>query len=88
MPQGEANGTTILKDEQVVAMRQLYLTGDWSFNELAATFRVTKSTVQAVLDCVNWRWLLADGERQALADMRAQRDTKQSRKPRKELRHG
>jgi predicted DNA-binding protein YlxM (UPF0122 family) len=86
MPQGEANGTTVLSDNQVVAMRQLYLSAEWSMAELAAKFHVPKSTVQAVVNCVNWRWLLDPGEEQALRDVRAQRDTKQSR--RKELRHG
>jgi predicted DNA-binding protein YlxM (UPF0122 family) len=76
MPFGEANGASILSDEQVIAMRQAYLTGDWSFNELAARFHVTKSTVSTVIACMNWRWLLEPGEADMLAQVRTERSTR------------
>jgi predicted DNA-binding protein YlxM (UPF0122 family) len=76
MPLGESNGASVLSDQQVVAMRQAYLTGDWSFNELAARFHVTKSTVSTVIACMNWRWLLEPGEAEMLKQVRNERSTK------------
>jgi hypothetical protein len=73
MPLGEDNGQALLTEEAVVDIRQRYLTGNYSYPELAVKFRVTKSTIQSVLSCVNWRWLLDDGEEEALARMRAER---------------
>ena len=75
---GAQNGASVLTDNQVVAMRQLYLSSEWSMKELAEKFNVNKGTVVAVVACLNWRWLLDPGEEQALADMRTQRDTKQN----------
>jgi hypothetical protein len=54
-------------------IRQLYLTGCYSFNNLASSFALSKAGVQAILEGVNWRWLLGEGEEAALARMRAQR---------------
>jgi predicted DNA-binding protein YlxM (UPF0122 family) len=86
---GKWNGQTVLSEEQVTLIRQLYLDGRHSMNDLAADFHVTKSTIQAVLDCTNWRWLLDRGEAEALADMRAQRcnHKRRERKPDMDVRY-
>jgi hypothetical protein len=73
MPLGEDNGQALLSEDEVVDIRQRYLSGDWSYIELASKFGVTKSTIQTILGCVNWRWLLGEGEEQALARMREER---------------
>jgi len=73
MPQGSANGKATLSEDEVVEIRQRYLVGDVSFVELAAGFGLTKSAVQSILDCRNWPHLLADGEAEALAQVRAKR---------------
>ena len=73
MPFGSENGQALLTEEEVVDIRHRYLTGNYCYAELARKFGVTKSTIQSVLSCVNWRWLLSDGEEQALAEMREER---------------
>jgi hypothetical protein len=75
MPQGEANGTTVLSEDEVVEVRQRYLTGNYSYGDLAAKFGVRKSTIQMVLNCMNWRWLLRDGEEELLRQVREERST-------------
>jgi hypothetical protein len=73
VPLGEWNGQALLTEGEVVEIRQCYLTGSYSYVELAARFGVTKSTIQSILSAINWQWLLADGEGEALARMRAER---------------
>jgi predicted DNA-binding protein YlxM (UPF0122 family) len=63
----------ILTKSQVVEVRQLYLTGQVSMSELARAFMLSKAAIQCVLDCRNWPYLLAQGEREALAQMRMKR---------------
>ena len=70
---GETNGQALLTEQEVVDIRQLYLSGEWSYGELASSFGVTKSTIQTIVAAVNWRWLLGEGEEQALAKMREER---------------
>jgi hypothetical protein len=76
MPLGSANGAAILSEDDVCEIRQLYLTGDVSFVELAKRFGVPKSTIQMVLNGANWAWLLKEGELEALEEVRAQRATR------------
>ena len=76
MPRGVANGTTILSEDTVRAIREIYLTGQVSFGELASDFGVSKATIQHVLSGSNWSWLLGDGEAEALARVRAERATR------------
>ena len=71
--QGEANGFAILNEEKVCAIRQRYLTGDYSFADLAAAFKVSRATIGGVLTGRYWRGSLTEAEAEALAQMRAQR---------------
>ena len=63
----------ILTNAQVAEVRQAYLTGDFSMSELARNFGLSKAAVQSILDCRNWTHLLAKGEAEALARVRAER---------------
>jgi predicted DNA-binding protein YlxM (UPF0122 family) len=63
----------ILTKRQVVEVRALYLTGQLSFADLAQAFGLSKSAVQCILDCRNWPYLLAQGEAEALGQMRMKR---------------
>jgi len=63
----------VLTKDEVIEVRQTYLTGEWSMSELASKFGLTKAAVQSILDCRNWPELLTDGEAKALAQVRAQR---------------
>jgi predicted DNA-binding protein YlxM (UPF0122 family) len=80
MPQGSANGTAVLTEDNVVEIRQRYLSGNFSFGELARKFAVPKSTVQKVLDCANWRWLSTSEEIEQLRLMREERNTNKLRR--------
>ena len=63
----------VLTQQQVIEVRESYLTGEFSMKELASNFGLTKSAVRSILDCRNWPHLLAKGEAEALAQVRAQR---------------
>jgi hypothetical protein len=76
MPLGQTNGASVLKEEEVREIRAMYLTSEYSFNDLAAQFGVPKSTIQMVLNGANWTWLLKEGELEALEEVRAQRATR------------
>jgi hypothetical protein len=76
MPLGETNGQAVLSEEEVVEIRQRYLSGDCSFVELARKYAVTKSNIQQILTGANWSWLLREGEAEALAQVRAERRTR------------
>jgi len=82
MPQGSENGASVLFEEQVALIRQLYLSGEWSFVELAQKFSVTKSTIQAVLNAKNWAWNITTEEADQLRQVREERST---RRPRRRL---
>jgi hypothetical protein len=71
--QGEENGFAILNEEKVYAIRQHYLTGDYSFADLALAFKVSRATIGGVLTGRYWRRSLSECEEEALAEMRAER---------------
>jgi hypothetical protein len=71
--EGELNPLAILSPEAVREMRQLYLTGDFSYVELALGFGVEKTTVFDVISTKHWDHLLEPGEAEALTAMREQR---------------
>ena len=73
MPQGSENGASVLSEENVVDIRQRYLSGQWSYVELARRYRVTKTAIQLVLNCANWPHLLSEGEAEQLREMRHER---------------
>jgi hypothetical protein len=76
MPLGERNGTSLLKEREVCEIRRKYLTGNYSFSELARSYKISKATVQMILEATNWAWLLEEGEAEALAEVRAERATR------------
>jgi hypothetical protein len=80
MPNGELNGASVLLEEQVTLIRQLYLSGEWSFVELAQKFSVTKGTIQAVLSAKNWAWNLTAEEADQLRQVREERSTRRPRR--------
>ena len=71
--EGELNGRAILTDATVREMRQLYLTGNFSYSKLALGFGVEKSTVFDVISTKHWDHLLEPGEAERLTEMREQR---------------
>jgi hypothetical protein len=73
MPQNER--TAILTDEQVSAIKDLYLTGRYSFSDLAHSFKVSRATIGGVLSGRYWRRGLTEQEQEALAQMRLERQT-------------
>jgi hypothetical protein len=77
MPLGTDNGWAVLTDEDVVEIRSRYLGGNYSYPELARKFGVAKTTIQAVLTCVCWRWLLRENEE---AELRAMREMRTERR--------
>jgi hypothetical protein len=79
-PIGEQNGASILRDEQVTLIRQLYLSGEWSYVELAQKFSVTKGTIQAVLSGKNWAWNLTAEEAELLRQVREERSNRRPRR--------
>jgi len=62
----------VLTQQQVIEVRESYLTGNYSMSQLASSFGLSKAAVQSILDCRNWPHLLAKGEAEALAQVRAQ----------------
>ena len=69
----ERGGTAILNDEEVCEIRSQYLTGNFSFADLALAFGVSRAAIADVLTGRYWRELLREGEAQALAAMRINR---------------
>ena len=63
----------LLTEREVVEVRSTYLKGNVSMSELANEYGLTKAGIQVVLDCTNWRSLLAPGEENNLRRVRADR---------------
>jgi hypothetical protein len=82
MPQGSENGASVLSEENVVDIRQRYLSGQWSYVELARRYRVTKTAIQLVLNCANWPHLLSEGEAEQLRQMRHERSNNRPKRRR------
>jgi len=70
---GEEHGRCILTQENVIAIRQSYLSGCYSFRDLAVEYGVTKPTIEAILRGHNWSHLLTVGEVERLRQVRASR---------------
>jgi hypothetical protein len=71
--EGERNPLAILSPEAVREMRALYVTGDYSYSELALGFGVEKQTVADVIQGNRWDHLLEDGELETLGRVREAR---------------
>ena len=71
--EGEHNPLAILSPEAVKEMRQLYLTSEYSYAELALGFGVEKTTVQQIINGERWDHILEVGQAQALDRVREQR---------------
>lgn len=52
--QGEKNPASKLTESQVLEIRILYTTGEWSFNTLAKKFKVSKKTILNIIHCRSW----------------------------------
>jgi hypothetical protein len=65
----------LLTERGVVEARQMYLGGNVSISDVANEYGLTKAGMQFVLDCTNWRELLAPDEENNL------RRVRQSRQP-------
>jgi predicted DNA-binding protein YlxM (UPF0122 family) len=70
---GEESGKAILTEEAIRQIKELYLTGDYSFREIAFRFGVTKSAIQVILRGRGWVHSLSDNEASALTARRADR---------------
>ncbi len=68
-----AHSCAILTSDEVREIRELYLSGDWSMADLAWKWGVQRSTIQAILEGNSWSQLLAEGEFEALRQMRRDR---------------
>jgi hypothetical protein len=86
MPLGSKNGQAVLFEEQVALIRQLYLSGEWSFTELAQRFAVTKGTIQMLLSGKNWAWNLTPQEADQLRQVRENRSTWRKRNANQQIR--
>ena len=71
--EGEHNPRAILSPEAVKEMRQLYLTSEYSYAELALGFGVEKTTVQQIINGERWDHLLEPGQPEKLERVREQR---------------
>jgi hypothetical protein len=63
----------LLTEREVVEARQMYLGGNVSMSRVADTYGLTKAGMQFVLDGTNWSGLLKEGEYEALARVRRNR---------------
>jgi hypothetical protein len=63
----------LLTEREVIEVRSTYLDGNHSMSELADEYGLTKAGMQVVLDCTNWRELLAPGEAERLRRVRESR---------------
>ena len=54
MPRGEANGTAKLTDKQVLKIRKLYASRNYSQEELAEKFHVQQMTISKIIRRVTW----------------------------------
>lgn len=52
---GEANGRAKLKQADVIEIRELYLSGNHSYVQLARIYHVAKTTIQALLEGRTWQ---------------------------------
>lgn len=59
--QGSKHGLGKLSLEQVLEIRQLYSTGDYTHYELAEKYNVSQSTTQRVVNRKSFQWLNDDG---------------------------
>jgi len=72
--------TPTLTKQEVITARQRYLDGRVSISKLADEYGLTKSGMQVVLDCTNWKELLSPGEAEQLRIVRQSRQLKAKRK--------
>jgi hypothetical protein len=72
--EGEHNPLARLTDAEVGEIKELYLLGRHSYNDLARLFGVRKTTIQQIINGERWDHLLEPGQAQALAKMRDQRN--------------
>jgi len=63
----------LLTEREVIEARQMYLRGNVSMSHVANEYGLTKAGMQVVLDCTNWRSLLAPDEENNLRRVRADR---------------
>lgn len=57
---GESQGSSKLRSEQVIEIRRLYKTGNYSYNQLADRFGVHYSNIGYIVKRKQWAWL-SDG---------------------------
>lgn len=58
VPKGEQVYNSKLTEDQVLDIRELYATGEWTQRELAEEFGVVCSTVTQIVNRGNWKWLI------------------------------
>lgn len=56
-PHGEKHGRAKLTADQVLEIRRLHATGEWSHNQLALKFGVSNGTIWCIINRRNWAWL-------------------------------
>jgi hypothetical protein len=57
MPRGERQGRAILTEAQVLEIRRLHATGEFTQREMGERFGVTVQTISAIIRRTNWRYL-------------------------------
>jgi len=71
--EGEHNPRAILTNEEVKDIKNLYLTAQHSYADIARRFGVRKSTVQSIINTGRWDHALEQGQAENLARVREQR---------------
>jgi len=54
---GESHGMSKLAKEEVLEMRKLYSTGEWTQEELALAFDVDQTNISLIVNKASWVWL-------------------------------
>ena len=57
---GERNGRSKLTEEEVIMIRNLYATGDFTYNKLASLFPVCSRSIQSIVKEEYWKLPLAE----------------------------
>ena len=59
-PRGEGHGMAKLSEDQVIEIRRLYLTGNYSQHQLAKMFNIGRRGIQAVVTLGTWKHIKAN----------------------------
>lgn len=56
MAKGEGHGNTLLKYEQILEIRELYKTGNYTQYKLSEIYNVTQSCISQIIRKRNWKY--------------------------------